>query len=109
MDAELPLSNHILLIEIKLQLSCKVLELFTLDEVRSHSLGNIERWRAQGTFGPAYIQWVEILLDPDDRRLLDAMTSLDEISNQLRQSIPYVGLLDQEAVRNTVKKCKGLI
>jgi hypothetical protein len=55
MDAELPLSNHILLDEIKLQLSCKVLELFTLDEVRNHSLGNIERWRAQGTFGPAYI------------------------------------------------------
>lgn len=108
MKNKLPLSNHSLLDEIKLQLSCEVLKLFKLDEIRSHSLSNIERWRSQGTFGPAYVQWLEILHDPDDRRLQEAMTGLDEMSNQLRQSSPYVGLLGQEAVRNTVMKCKEI-
>lgn len=84
---------------LKHKLSCEVLAHFSVTEIRRKSLENIERWRSKGTFDQAYSDWVDILLDPDDLRLISAMVATDERSNQLRQSLPYVGLLDQELVK----------
>lgn len=93
------MSNHATLDAIKHRISCTVLATFPLPEIRQRSLVNIERWRANGVSSPAYEEWRVILDDPDDTRIIAAMVGLDENANRLRQSMPYVGMLDKDVVR----------
>jgi antitoxin (DNA-binding transcriptional repressor) of toxin-antitoxin stability system len=92
-------NGHQMLDTIKHKISCEVLARFPIKEIKRRSLSNIERWRSKGTFGQAYADWLEILTDPDDSKLISAMVGNSDRSNQLRQSIPFVGMLDQEIVR----------
>jgi hypothetical protein len=93
------MSSHASLDAIKHKISCTVLATFTLVEIKQRSLTNIERWRENGAFCQAYADWIAIILDPDDRRMIAAMVGLDDEANRLRQSIPYVGMLDREIIR----------
>lgn len=92
-------SGHDALDTIKHRISCAVLARFSLDEIRQRSIDNIERWRANGVTGGAYDEWMAIIGASDDRQMIAAMVGLDEKSNQLRQSIPYVGMLPKSVVR----------
>ncbi|WLI90500.1 type II toxin-antitoxin system prevent-host-death family antitoxin [Massilia sp. R2A-15] len=83
---------------LKHRLSCAVLANFPLEAIKRHSLANIERWRGTGVSGPAYEAWEAIILDSDEMAMIKAMVGLDERSNELRQSIPYVGMLPQSMV-----------
>ena len=83
---------------MKHRLSCEVVARFTLKEIRRRSLANLKRWKSKGVSSPAYIQWTELLRAGSDQKLLTAMLGLGEESNRLRQSLPYVGLLDQKTV-----------
>jgi prevent-host-death family protein len=78
---------------LKHRLSCAVLANFPLEEIRRRSMENIARWRANGVTGGSYDEWTAIIQDSDDLAMIRAMVGLDEKSNQLRQSIPYVGML----------------
>ncbi|NHZ96057.1 hypothetical protein [Massilia sp. CCM 8734] len=80
---------------------------FTVEEIKKKSVSNIERWRSQGTFGQAYSDWLAILLDPDDDKLISAMVGSSDRSNQLRQSLPYVGMLDPKIVRKVNEEVRG--
>lgn len=105
---EVPKRNsHEVLDMVKHKLSCEVLARYTVWEIKEKSVSNIERWRSQGTFGQAYSDWLAILQDPDDRKLISAMVGSSERSNQLRQSLPYVGMLDQEIVRKINEEVRG--
>ena len=88
-----------LLDQIKFKISCEILAQFSLDEIRQKSIENLSRWKAKGTWSLAYDDWLSILNSHDDRMLIACMVGSDERSNQLRQSMPYVGLLDQCAVK----------
>lgn len=79
--------------EFKLQISRAVLECASLLEIREKSLANIARWEARGTGG--YEKWRDILLHTSDAELVGIMTGLDENSNWLRQSMPYVGIISE--------------
>ena len=92
-------NSHQVLDTIKHKISCEVLARYSIKDIKQKSLSNIERWRLKGTFGQAYADWLDILLDPDDSKLISAMVGNSDRSNQLRQSIPFVGILDQEIVR----------
>ncbi len=94
-----PQNTHALLDSIKHRISCAVLATFPLAEIKQRSLANIERWRANGTSGPAYEEWSRIIQDPDNTRMIAAMVGMSEHANQLRQSIPYVGMLDKDVVK----------
>lgn len=83
---------------VKHRLSCAVLANFPLAAIKRHSLENIARWRSDGVTGPAYDAWEAILRNSDDMAMIKAMVGLDEHSNQLRQSIPYVGMLPKSIV-----------
>jgi hypothetical protein len=73
---------------------------FSPKEVRAQSLANLHRWKGQGTWVSAYDEWTEILQRGSDGELFNAMLGRNDNSNRLRQSIPYVGLLSQEEVKN---------
>jgi hypothetical protein len=92
-------NRHDLLDAIKHRLSCEVLERFPISKIREHSRANLERWKAHGNWGPTYDEWLGIIEANDDYILVYRMVGLDEESNRLRQSMPYVGMLDQSIVR----------
>jgi antitoxin component of MazEF toxin-antitoxin module len=92
-------ASHAMLDELKRSLSLAVIRRCTPQEIRAQSLGNLYRWRNQGTWVSAYGEWAEILERGSDGELFAAMLGRDEQSNRLRQSMPYVGLLSQEEVK----------
>jgi antitoxin component of MazEF toxin-antitoxin module len=93
--------------ELRLERSLQIVRRFTPREIRAKGLANLHRWKSQGSWGKVYDEWEEILRDPDDGRLYAAMLGRDERSMRLRQSIPYVGLLPQEVVREMNAKVAG--
>ena len=98
-NKQAPINKQTQLDIIKHQLACEVVERFSIAEIKARSQANIERWRSQGTYGQAYADWEEIIDDPDDLRMIAAMVGMSQRANQLRQSPPYVGMLDQILVR----------
>jgi antitoxin component of MazEF toxin-antitoxin module len=92
-------SSHQVLDELKRMLSLAVVQRCTPRETRAQSLANLFRWKKQGTRGPAYDEWTEILERGNDGELFAAMLGRDDRSNRLRQSMPYVGLLPKEEVK----------
>lgn len=89
-------NDHLLLDDRRLWLSQAVLDAADLEMIRAKSLSNLTRWRSNGTWGPAYDEWWEIMTSGRDAVLIRIMTSQDDESNRLRQSMPYTGLLSQE-------------
>lgn len=85
--------------ERKRQLAAAVVREFSPRQIRAQSLANLHRWRSQGTWIPAYDEWQQILENTSDGALFAAMLGRDEESNRLRQSMPFVGLLSQEQVK----------
>lgn len=77
----------------KHEIACKVVELYSLDEIRKKSLENLKRWAANGVAPLVYKEWEILLKNGSDRELLVAMIGLNDNSNRLRQSPPYVGML----------------
>lgn len=90
-------STHLVLDDLKLAISMEVVSRFSLTEIRKKSMANLVRWKKQGTWGPAYAEWRD-LLARDDAVLIKTMVGRDDRSNRLRQSMPYVGLLPKDVV-----------
>jgi hypothetical protein len=80
----------------KLRTAKRVLELCTLNQIRRKSLSNIKRWVDKGTWVSALDEWRLLMENGSDEELVAVMTGTDQRSNRLRQSPPYVGLLDPE-------------
>ncbi len=91
--------SHEGLDELKRRLAAAVTARCTAHEIRAHSLANLHRWKAAGSWVSAYEEWKCILEAADDGLLFAAMLGRDERSNQLRQSPPYVGLLPRDVVK----------
>lgn len=84
---------------VKHRISCEVLSRYSISEIRKKSAENLERWQSLGTWSPAYDEWLRIIKTCNDIELISCMIGSNEHSNQLRQSMPYVGMLDKETVR----------
>jgi hypothetical protein len=97
-------SSHAKLDEHKRRIGELLLEHHTLGEIRTKSLENLKRWRAKGTWNGAYEDWKGIIEHGSNAQLVQTMTGRDEESNRLRQSMPYVGLLDRKLVRQLNEK-----
>ena len=98
--------SHLMLDELKRSLSLAVIRDFDPKEIRAQSLANLYRWKGQGTWVSAYDEWTEILQKGSDGELFNAMLGRDDNSNRLRQSMPYVGLLSQEEVKNIYEEAR---
>lgn len=93
--------------DIKHRISCEVLASFPIGTIKDRSRENIARWRRNGTTGLAYEEWLDIIDSDDDGKLINAMVGLNENSNRLRQSIPYVGMLHKSLVRELNEKIRS--
>jgi antitoxin component of MazEF toxin-antitoxin module len=92
-------SAHQRLDELKRLLALAVVRHCTSREIRARSLANLHRWKKQGTWVSAYDEWKSIMENADDGELFAAMLGTDENATRLRQSMPFVGLLSQQTVR----------
>lgn len=75
----------------------EILKHFDIQTIRAKGLSNMERWEANGVWVSAHEEWKIILTDGSDDEVIAFMTGTDERCVRLRQSAPYVGLLDEEA------------
>ena len=91
--------SHEVLDELKRSIALAVGRGFTPREIRGQILANLHRWKSQGMWVSAFDQWRELAQQEDDGGLFAAMLGRDERSVQLRQSMPFVGLLSQEEVK----------
>jgi hypothetical protein len=101
------INPHLILDVVKHKIAREVLARFTIAEIKERSLANIRRWRANGTSGQAYDTWERLAMDPDDSKMIAVMVGDGEYSNQLRQSPPFVGMLDKEVVRKINEEIAG--
>lgn len=95
---------HLLLDDLKLWLSQAALSLADLKTIRERSLLNLQRWKAQGTWGPVYDEWWELMTHASDDQIIQIMTGEGGEPNRLRQSIPYTGIVDEETRLKLVAK-----
>lgn len=85
--------------ELKRTFALEVVRRFTAPQIRAKILANLHRWKAAGAWIPAYDGWKKIAESGDDGALFAAMLGMDDDSNRLRQSAPWVGLLPKDVVR----------
>lgn len=106
-----PVNAHLVLDELRLQLAKEVLRTSTVEEVRRRSLANLARWEGIGTWGPLYADWRSLLMSGTDEQVIAVMTGTDDRAVQLRQSMPYVGILSKDTVERlrleTTQRMRG--
>lgn len=90
------LNSHEILDEFKLRMAEATLQWADLQTIRARSLSNLQRWKEKGTWGPAYDEWVALLMTGSDAEVLAIMTGHDGNANRMRQSSPYAGIVDQD-------------
>lgn len=98
-----PLNRQSLLDAKKLASAVRVVQNCTVDQIRRKSLANIKRWNDKGTWVSAHDEWRQLMEHGSDQEVIAVMTGTDELSNRLRQSAPYVGLVDPVSI-NTLKR-----
>lgn len=89
---------------LKHLIACELVAQFSIDEIRVRSLENLDRWETSGLTGQVYDEWRRIMKTGSDRQVLSAMIGTSEESNRLRQSPPYVGMLERGAVESLREK-----
>lgn len=99
--------SHQALDELKRSFAVAVVRGFTPRQIRAQMLANLHRWRNQGTWGPAYDEWLDIAQSEDDGALFAVMLGRDDTAVRLRQSMPFVGLLSREEVRKLNEEAGG--
>lgn len=90
------MNEHDILDEIKRRRAAAVLGILSIENIRSLGLANIARWQHQGVYCSAFDEWKVLLTSGSDDEIKEMMTSTGQKANRLRQSPPYVGILNQE-------------
>lgn len=88
----------------KLASAMRVVQCCTVDQIRRKSLANIERWNYQGTWVSAHDEWRVLMERGTDQEIVAVMTGTDERCNRLRQSAPYVGLVEPVSIHEVMHK-----
>lgn len=89
----------------KLASAERVLRCCTIDQIRRKSLANIARWNSNGTWVSAHDEWRLLMEQGTDEEISAVMTGTDQRCNRLRQSPPYVGLVEPVSINEI--KCRS--
>jgi len=85
---------------LKLLVARALVENHSMDEIRTKSLENLSRWKSNNVWNSGYRDWENLLLNASDEEIREILYSdVEEPSNRLRQSPPYVGILDEKTIR----------
>lgn len=86
----------------KLASAKRVVQCCTVGQIRHKSLENIKRWNSNGTWVSAHDEWQLLMEHGTDQEVIAVMTGTDERSNRLRQSPPYVGLVEPVKLKDVI-------
>jgi hypothetical protein len=100
------MNEHDILDEIKRRRAVAILAIASMETIRGVGLANISRWISQGVYCSAFSEWETLLTHGSDVEIEKIMTSTSEKANRLRQSPPYVGILDQEKSREIARQTR---
>lgn len=90
---------------IKLLMAQHVMQLNSIEKIRKSSLKTLSRWRNQGVWNPGCAEWERILNHGSDNVIRQIMSSeIEEPCNRLRQSAPYVDLLNDAYVQRLYRE-----
>ena len=92
---------------LKRNIALEVVRRHPAEEIRRNALANLARWKDAGVWSAAYQEWFDILSRDDDGTLYAAMLGLNERSNRLRQSPPFVGMLSQPILERLREEALG--
>lgn len=96
--------RHRKLDELKRLTAMAILEEVAIAAIRAKSLANLDRWNANGVWVSAHDEWRALMTSGTDDQIIATMSGLDENSNRLRQSPPYVGLINPDTRRKLIKQ-----
>jgi hypothetical protein len=96
--------RHAKLDELKRLTALAILEEVAIAAIRAKSLANLDRWNANGVWVSAHDEWRALMSSGTDAQIIATMTGRDESSNRLRQSPPYVGLINPDTRRKLIKQ-----
>lgn len=102
------LNQQTLLDAKKLASAMRVVQCCTVDQIRRKSLANIERWNSAGTWVSAHDEWRVLMEQGTDQEVIAVMTGTDERCNRLRQSPPYVGLVEPVSINEVMRRERAL-
>lgn len=86
----------------KLASAKRVVQCCTVDQIRRKSLENLRRWNSNGTWVSAHDEWRLLMEHGTDQEVIAVMTGTDQRSNRLRQSPPYVGLVEPVNLKDVI-------
>jgi antitoxin component of MazEF toxin-antitoxin module len=99
--------SHVALDALKRRIAGVIVGRFSAREIRAQILANLHRWKKQGTWGAAYVEWLAIAESGDDGELYAAMLGRNDEGDRLRQSMPFVGLLTPAELREINEEAGG--
>ena len=99
--------SHQALDELKRSIALAVVRQFTPSQYTRRISGQPSSLASAGRVGPAYEEWQAIAKRGEDGELFAAMLGRDDDATRLRQSMPFVGLLSQEEVRELHEEAAG--
>lgn len=81
-----------------------VVQCCTVDQIRLKSLAKIARLNCQGTWVTAHDEWRVLMEHGTDQEIVAVMIGTDERCNRLRQSAPYVGLVEPVSIHEIMHR-----
>ena len=89
---------------LKRSMAIEVVRRHSTAEIRRLSIQNMLRWRAAGSWNSSYEAWLEIMEEGTDGTLLEAMVGDSDRANELRQSMPFVGMIPEDVRSRLVEE-----
>lgn len=99
--------SHVELDELKRSIAMAVIRDFSTQQIRAQILANLHRWKNQGMWVSAYDEWQELASGATDGALFAVMLGRDDAAVRLRQSMPFVGLLQPTQLKRMYEEATG--
>jgi antitoxin component of MazEF toxin-antitoxin module len=92
---------------LKRSMAMEVVRGHKLSEIRKVSIQNMLRWKAAGSWNSAYEAWLQMMKHGTDAAVLEAMVGDSDRANELRQSMPFVGMIPESVRSKLVEEATG--
>lgn len=102
-----PVDRQAALDLLKRSMAMEVVRRHKLSEIRKASIRNLLRWKAAGSWNSAYEVWLQLMKKGDDLTVLEAMVGESDRANELRQSMPFVGMIPDNVRSRLVEETTG--
>ena len=99
--------SHDELDELKRSIALAVVRDFSPQQIRAQILANLHRWKNQGMWISAYDEWQTLAKGTEDGALFAVLLGRDDEAVRLRQSMPFVGLLQPETLKTLYEEAAG--